>query len=100
MKYIIIMGFFKDPLTIPYVQNICPAFLVEDIVLEMFSVNLLGLLDLLRTHNLPCRGESRKELERRHWNAAILLLSLLYKDISCSNTHTRSRNNLIMNSNL
>lgn len=84
------MGFFKDPLTIPYVQNICPAFLVEDIVLEMFSVNLLGLLDLLRTHNLPCRGESRKELERRHWNVAILL-SLLYKRHQLfKHTHTQS----------
>lgn len=35
-------------LAAPHLQNVIPAFLVEDVVLKVFSVHVLGFLDLLR----------------------------------------------------
>lgn len=44
-----------------HLQNVRPALLVEDVVLEVFSVHVLGLLDLLRGHDLSWgrRGQGR-----------------------------------------
>lgn len=41
---------------VSYLQNIIPALLVENIVLKVFSVYILGLLYLLWSHYLSWRG--------------------------------------------
>ena len=37
---------------VSYLQNVSPPFLIENIILEVFSVYLLRLLDLLWSHYL------------------------------------------------
>ncbi len=71
--------FFWALSEIHYLQNVIPPLLVENIILEVFSVYLLRLLDLLWSHHLSWRGGGRKEMleeytpiERRHWNATLL----------------------------
>lgn len=39
-----------------HLQNVIPALLVEDVVLEVFSVHVLGFLDLLRGDHFACGG--------------------------------------------
>lgn len=47
---------FRDLATASHLQNVIPAPLVENVILEVFSVYFLRLLDLLWGHNLSCRG--------------------------------------------
>lgn len=46
-----------------YLQNVRPPLLIENIVLEVFSVYLLRLLDLFWGHYLSWRGGGRKKEE-------------------------------------
>lgn len=55
---------FWAPVQFSYLQNISPALLIENIILEVFSVYLLRLLDLLWSHYLSWRGTRRRRRKR------------------------------------
>lgn len=46
-----------------YLQNVSPPLLVENIILEVFSVDLLRLLDLLWGHYFSWRGRKDEAQE-------------------------------------
>lgn len=43
-----------------HLQNVIPALLVEDVVLKVFSVHVLGFLDLLGGDDFSCGGGGGK----------------------------------------
>lgn len=89
------ISFFCALSAVAYLQNVIPPLLVENIILEVFSVYLLCLLDLLWSHYLSWSGEEEgggKEMlreiptgkERRHWNAILLSTAVIKLEASCA----------------